>query len=430
MNKYLFTALYRGALIALIVMSTVYIRSEAKPYNVDYKALLNPTPDPAFDPDAPYVKPYLDFMKEVFDKMDAEYYKPVSQETYRQFASSFTTNVLSRLKDKQNVVKEIKYTGAGLLVQKLKDPQDTFSGFLPPKEAEEFKSSALGYELGIGLSGAMTDHGYVLYKVELRSDSYAKGIRAGDILLKINNVDVKTLNEEALKAALFPPLDTVVPLEILVKATGRVTPFNVKVIEFFKETLASVPTGIPGMSYIKINQFNEKTGEDFTRLMNFFIRQGMDRLIIDLRGNGGGPPLAAREIASLFFQSNTELIYFQRKNRPKVGLKTIPEPFLFKGRIAILIDKGTGSASELFAGTLRRYDRAILIGTERSAGKTFLKSMYYLEDKSMLYLITSLAYLFNGETFDPAGLKPDFTAPGNADLFKFVAKCFDTYYAK
>jgi len=414
--------------ISFIVLGNSY--SASKQYQIDIKALLNPYPDPQFKPDAPYLAPYHSFLKEVFDKMDAEYYEPVSAETYQKFVSEFDKGVLSRLKDKQNTVKEIKYLGAGLLTQKLKDPNDSFSGFLPPKEAEEFKSSALGYELGIGVTGKMTKEGYLLQKVELRSDSYQKGIRPGDILLRINGTDVRTLDEEALKKALYPALGTVLDLDVIVPMAKKVQKFQVKVIEFFKETLSSVPTGIPGLYYIKINQFNEKTGEDFPKVVNYFIKQGMQKLIIDLRQNGGGPPLAARDIAGIFFKPNTELFYFQRKNRPKIGLSTLPEPVYFHGQIAILIDRGTGSASELFAGTLRKYNRCILIGTENSAGKTFLKSMYSFEDKSMLYLITSLAHLYDGEIYDPAGLKPDYIAPENADLFKFVAECLDKHYAR
>lgn len=395
---------------------------------MDYSQFLAP-PSSAPLESRKYFRPYFNFLKEVYDKMDSEYYLAVSAKTFKRFTFSFQKKVLSRLKNKKTVVPEIKYLGAGLLVNKLKAPDDIFSSFIPPQVAEEFKSQVLGYELGIGLSGRMTDKGYLLERVELRSDSYAKGIRANDILLEINGIDIKTLSEERLKNLLFPPLDTVVRLKVLFSREQQVKEVEVKVIEFFKETLSSVPTGIPGMFYLKINQFNQKTGADFEKVMRYFLIQKMDKLIIDLRGNGGGPPLAAREIAGFFFPMNTDLFYFQRKNRPKIMLKTPPSPVQYGGRIAILIDEGSGSASELFAGTMRYYQRAILIGVP-SAGKTFLKSMFDFEDKSMVILVTSIAYLFNGRRYDPAGLKPDFEVRQNVDLFKFVYKAMDTFTFK
>jgi len=403
--------------------------AESKPFKIDLDKLLNPAPDPKLI-NEPFQKPYLDFLKEVYDTMDREYYAPLSEETYETFVKEFRLKVLTRLKDREEVVPDIKYLGAGLLVQRLKQPWDTFSNFFPPKEAEEFKSEVYGYAQGIGVTGRMTKAGYLVEKVELRSDSFAKGIVPGDIIIRINGKLVSRMSEEALNKALYPPIDTMVRLELYKRKEKKLAAVDVKVIEFFKETLSSVPTGIPGLFYIKINQFNEKTGDDFVILTAYFERQGMNKMIIDLRGNGGGPPLAAREIASMFFPPNTDLIYFQRKNRPQIMLRTIFSRVHFQGEIAILIDKGTGSASELFAGTLREHDRAILIGTENSAGKTYLKSMYPFNDGSVLYLVTSLAYYYNGQLFDTSGLKPDFIVDENSDLFKTVDKCLDDYYAQ
>lgn len=403
--------------------------AEKKTYKVDYDKVLNPLPSPIPD-NAPFLKPYTDFFQEVFDTMDREYYAPISRETYDTFVSGFKQKVLSRLKDKETVVTEIKYLGAGLLVQKLKDPTDSFSGFMPPKEAEEFQSQVLGYELGIGLSGHMTYKGYELDKVELRSDSYKKGIQKGDVVLKIDDVNVLKMSEEELKKALYPPLGTIVNLEVYFSKKKTTEKVGVEVIEFFKETLGSIPTGVPGMFYIKINQFNEKTGDDFIILTNFYIRQGMNKLVIDLRENPGGPPLAARDIASLFFKPGTELFYFQRKNRPKALLGTIFKPIHYDGQIAVLIDKGSGSASELFSGMMKQYNRAVIFGNENSAGKTFLKSMFKMNDESMLFLVTSLAYMSDGEQYPLSGVKPDIHVPDNVDMFKYISKCLDAYGKK
>jgi len=413
--------------LSAVIFSSINAWPDAKTYRVDYNKFLLPKPDPDLK-DTSHFEPYLAFLKEIYDTMDREYYLPVSKEVYESFKETYMAKVLSRLRDKEHVIPEIKFWGAGLLVSKLREPEDTFSNFFPPKEAEEFKSEVLGYSLGIGITGEMTPLGWFVKKVELRSDSYKKGIKPGDTILKINGRAIKTMDEKTLNDALFPSLGSILTLEFLSSATGKVISADVEVIEFFKETLSSVPTGIPGMFYVKINQFNKATGKDFTNLLRYFTTRDMRQLVIDLRGNGGGPPLAAREISGIFLPPGTELFYFQRKNRPKILLRTLIPPFQYTGKIAILINRGSGSASELFAGTLRTYDRAILIGTEPSAGKTFLKSMFNFDDKSTLFLVTSMAYLYNGEVYDLNGLQPDFIAPEKANLFGFIAKSFDSYY--
>ncbi|MBN1353072.1 MAG: hypothetical protein JW994_00185 [Candidatus Omnitrophica bacterium] len=430
-RTFLFPILIPAAIAAfLFIDPCLFCKTKPKKFEIDLNKLLYPPSGETVKKDAPYLKPYTDFLENIYEKMDTEYYLPVSKKTYEEFVEYYRDNILARLKDKQNVLPEIKYLGAGLLVKKLKDPNDTFSNFYPPFEAEEFKSTVLGYELGLGITGRMADTGYVIERVELRSDAYAKGIRASDIIKTISGKSVQEMSEDELKNNLFPPLGATVELGVYSYKRKKVSLFKITVIEFFKETLSSVPTGIPGMFYVKINQFNKKTGEDLERLVDFFTRKGMKRLVIDLRDNAGGPPLAARQIAGIFLPPNEPLFSFRRKNRPEITLKTPYSPINYKGEIAIIINHGSGSASELFSGTMRSYRKACLIG-ERSAGKTFLKSMFRFDDNSMLLLTTSLTYLYSGKTFDSAGLKPDFTVMDESiSFFPFVNKCMDSFYEK
>ena len=146
-------------------------------------------------------------------------------------------------------------------------------------------------------------------------------------------------------------------------------------------------------------------------------------LILDLRGNPGGPPLAAREISAFFLQGGEELAYFQKKGHPKAMLSVpeIPSQFQYQGKVAILVDEKSGSASELFSGILQRRKRAVLFGTN-TAGKVFLKSMFNFDDDSMLLLITSRGYYYDGATFDFKGVVPDYMVDDkDVDLIHYVA---------
>jgi len=131
-------------------------------------------------------------------------------------------------------------------------------------------------------------------------------------------------------------------------------------------------------------------------------------LILDLRGNPGGPPLAAREIASFFLPGGGEFAYFQKRDQPKASLDVpvIPDQYKYDGPMAILVDEGSGSSAELFSGILQRRHRAVLLG-KNTAGQVFLKSMFPFEDESMLLLVTARGHHPDGAVFSFSGLTPD-----------------------
>ena len=131
-------------------------------------------------------------------------------------------------------------------------------------------------------------------------------------------------------------------------------------------------------------------------------------LILDLRGNPGGPPLAAREISSFFLTPGEDFAYFEGKNLPKALLDVpqIFEQYHYNGPIVILVNKESGSASELFSGAMQSRGRAALMGTN-TAGKVLLKSMFNFDDQSMLLLVTAAGHFPDGRVFSFDGLSPD-----------------------
>ncbi|MCK5601370.1 hypothetical protein KAR91_05870, partial [Candidatus Pacearchaeota archaeon] len=131
-------------------------------------------------------------------------------------------------------------------------------------------------------------------------------------------------------------------------------------------------------------------------------------LILDLRGNPGGPPLATREISAFFLKGGDDFAFFQKKGHPKALLDVpkIPGELHYDGPMVILINEKSGSASELFSGILQRKGRAVLMG-QNSAGQVFLKSMFHFSDDSMALLITGRGHHPDGAVFSFNGLTPD-----------------------
>ncbi len=162
------------------------------------------------------------------------------------------------------------------------------------------------------------------------------------------------------------------------------------------------------------------------RFLQYYKSKGeIKGLVIDLRGNPGGPPLAAREISSFFLPPGSGFAYFKQKDTIKgtLDVPKIPEKYVYDGPLVILIDKKSGSASELFSGTLQRRNRAVLMGTN-SAGQVMLKSMFHFDDESMVLLVTARGHHPDGHVFSFGGLIPEKRIEDNreADILKYAAQ--------
>ncbi|HLD69495.1 MAG TPA: S41 family peptidase, partial [Candidatus Omnitrophota bacterium] len=114
------------------------------------------------------------------------------------------------------------------------------------------------------------------------------------------------------------------------------------------------------------------------------------------------------EISSFFLTPGEDFAYFEGKHQPKALLDVpkIPEQYHYKGPIVILVNKESGSASELFSGVMQSRGRATLMGTS-TAGKVLLKSMFNFEDQSMLLLVTAAGHFPDGRMFSFEGLSVD-----------------------
>jgi C-terminal peptidase prc len=358
-----------------------------------------------------YYKPYLKLLEDVFNTMNNNYYKPVSKAVYEQYVEKFKKSVLSKIKIRRRRIDNIAYAGAGLLVNQLKDPKDSFTNFIPPKIAKEYSKEIYGYEYGIGISGAITDKGYLIDHVQIRSDAYTKNIRANDLILKIDGKDVKTLTVDEIKNLLYPPLETTVSLELFLSEKNMVSSCDVLCKEYFIETVREVPIDTPDVYCLKIASFNRKTGDDLKGYVKTLETKGIKLLVLDLTDNPGGPPLAVQELTGIFFEPQTKLFYYKKKNTPPFGLASPLSETQYNGKMVIIVNKKSGSSSELLAGVCKAYKRAIIVGKEPTAGFAFLKSTFNFDSGSMLVMLTGLTYLFDGTEVSMDGINPDLTIP-------------------
>lgn len=367
---------------------------------------------------------YLKFFEKVYETMDKNYYYPVSRQAYERFIVKFDKKIYSKLKTTGKSADFIKWRSAAYLVEAMKSPEDIFSAFMPPKFAEKYEKEALGKRIDLGIDGKLTSDGYLVNKVEIRSDAFEKGLREKDIIDKIDGQPVLALTDQKIADLLTPLENAKVVLEYRDNLKNQKHTIESVSKEYFKQLVFMVPVDVPGVYCMKIEHFNRMTGEDMTRLMDEILAYGDTSLIIDLRGNPGGPPLAAQEISGFFLTPKEEFTHFRWKNRrpAKLDVPQIPEKYQYRGDIAILVNEKSGSASELFSGIMQWRKRAVVIGTN-TAGQVFLKSMFNFDDKSMLLLVTARGHRPDGEVFSFDGVVPDIVkGQDENDLVNYAAR--------
>jgi carboxyl-terminal processing protease len=146
-----------------------------------------------------------------------------------------------------------------------------------------------------------------------------------------------------------------------------------------------------GTGYIKLNKFSQATYREFMQALEALQKNGLKKLILDLRGNGGGVLEEATSIADEFLDGDKLITYTQGKHFPKKEYRC-QRPGLFeKGDLVVLTDEGTASASEILIGALQDWDRATVIG-RRSFGKGLVQEQYDLSDGSALRLTVARYY--------------------------------------
>ncbi len=151
----------------------------------------------------------------------------------------------------------------------------------------------------------------------------------------------------------------------------------------------------PSVGYIKISKFAATTYDEYLKAFNALSKQGMKKLILDLRGNPGGYLNAAVDISDEFLANGLQIVYTQGKANPKKIFKATERGSFEKNGLAILIDEGSASASEIVAGAIQDNDRGIIVG-RRSFGKGLVQDQMQLPDGSAIRLTIARYYTPTG----------------------------------
>ncbi|HDN80184.1 MAG TPA: S41 family peptidase [Chloroflexi bacterium] len=286
------------------------------------------------------------------------------------------------------------------VVSELGDPYTTF---LEPQTRSLEKDELKGEFGGIGAWLEKTKDGrFVLTPLDGYPAQKA-GIQAGDELIKVNGTPIKpemTINEVLLLVR--GPIGSYVTL--VVRRGGEELTFKVK-RERIETPSVEWKVVKPGIGYVKITTFTERTSREMKQAMRELKASGVSALILDLRGNPGGIVEAALEAGGFFIEKGV-MFYERYKDGSEKAFKVKPSSERVTWPLVVLVDKNTASAAEILAGALQELKHAPLIG-ERTYGKGSVQFIYDLSDGSSLHVTAARWFTPNHREIEGNGLEPD-----------------------
>jgi carboxyl-terminal processing protease len=277
---------------------------------------------------------------------------------------------------------------------------DPHSLYIPPADLSEVNEDLQGNFEGIGVEFQIFDDTVNVMNVLPGGPSDKAGLRVGDKFLKVGDSVVagNGINNERIRSLLRGPGASQVMVTLL-RVGAQSKPFLVQITRGIIP-LPSVDVAYminKNTGYIHINKFSETTHAEFARAMQRLQQEGLQRLILDLRGNGGGILQESIEIADDFLDGDKLIVYTVGARSPKVEYRCRRDGLFEKGNLALLTDEGTASASEVLAGALQDWDRATIIG-RRTFGKGLVQEQYPLSDGAALRLTIARYYTPTGRS--------------------------------
>ncbi len=298
---------------------------------------------------------------------------------------------------------------------------DPHSQYLDKDEVKILNEPLQGNFEGIGISFNMaTDTLYVM-EVISGGPSQKVGIMPGDRFIFVNDTlvaGVKLKNEEITKK-LRGSKGTSVNVKVMRRGVKDLLEFRIvrDKIPIYSLDAAYMVDGDTG--YIRLSRFAASSYDEFMEAMKKLKSQGMKNLIFDLTGNSGGVLQVASEIANEFLEKDKLIVYTEGKNQPKLTMNATANGKFLEENLVVLVDETSASASEIVAGALQDWDRAVIVG-RRTFGKGLVQRQIPLPDGTMIRLTVAKYFTPTGRSIQKpyeSGNREDY----NRDLYNRMA---------
>ncbi len=331
--------------------------------------------------------------------------------------------------DDLNPSKFIK-TGADAMLDNL----DPYTEFIPESEIEDYKLHYVSTQYGgIGASVFVREGKILISGVVEGSPAQKADMRAGDQLIKINDVSLEGKNNDQVSDLLKGSKGASIKLSVKREGDAQAIDKNVVRDEIKQPNVPYYGMVDGNMGYIKLDHFLENSADEVTDALANLKKNNPSGIILDLRGNGGGILQDAVRIVNLFVPKGVEVVSQKGKIKDKnYTYNTMAEPSFPDLPLVILVNNHSASASEIVAGSLQDLDRAVIIG-QRSYGKGLVQQAFPLPYNSLVKITIAKYYVPSGrciQEIDYAHRKDDGSVVKFADslIHEFKTKAGRSVY--
>ncbi|MDD5556928.1 MAG: S41 family peptidase [bacterium] len=284
---------------------------------------------------------------------------------------------------------------------------DPHSQFMDEEIYREMKVETEGQFGGLGIEITIKEQFLTVVAPIEDTPAFKEGIKPGDRIVEIEGEPTNDLTLiEAVRKLRGPP-GTVVRITVMRQGSADLIPFSITRANIQIQSVKDASLIAPGVGYIRLTQFQEHTGADLDRALRSLEKEGMRALVLDMRNNPGGLLQVAIEIAEKFIGDRRLIVY------TKGRLESQSSEFKARSRathpdllLAVLVNKGSASGSEIVAGALQDWKRAVVVGNT-TFGKGSVQSVLPLADGSALRLTTARYFTPGGRVIQKVGIEPD-----------------------
>ncbi len=281
---------------------------------------------------------------------------------------------------------------------------DPHSAYMTPDMYKEMQVETKGEFGGVGIQIGVKDSRLAVIAPIEGTPAHRAGIKAGDFIIKVNDDTTKDLTLMDAVQKMRGPKGSKVNLTI--QRDGTPDPL---VFTLIRDTIKieSVKSKIiDNLGYVRLTQFQEATGRDLAKAIKQFREQKVQGAILDLRNNPGGLLTAAVDVSEQFLPNGKLVVYTKSREGKKDEWFAKSKDQLEDLPVIVLVNEGSASASEIVAGALQDWGRAVIVGTT-SFGKGSVQTILPLGDGSGLRLTTAKYYTPKGRSIQSTGITPD-----------------------
>ena len=272
---------------------------------------------------------------------------------------------------------------------------DPHSIYMPPVELKESETELAGNFEGIGIQFNVPNDTAIVLEVIPGGPAEKAGMLQGDRLLKVDTTVIAGVHfpQDSMVRRMKGPSGTQVT--VTVSRDGVEIPFDIRRGKIPVHSVDASFMVDDTTGYIRLAKFAKNTAQEFSQACEDLLAKGMKHLVFDLRDNSGGYLDQALLLSKMFLSKGQTIVYTEGLHSPRENYKSDGKSYLKKTRLTVLINEGSASSSEIFAGAIQDNDRGLIVG-RRSFGKGLVQKPYYFSDGSGMRLTVARFYTPSG----------------------------------